>query len=77
MTTGGGTGQEAVAITLPTNTGLEMEITLGCQTASVTVLDANYAEVVSFDNIPVMGDTGMCDDQSLGFEPIFGSKDNR
>jgi hypothetical protein len=37
-----------------------MEITLGCQTASVSVLDSNYTEVVSFDNIKVMGDTGLC-----------------
>jgi hypothetical protein len=54
-----------------------MEITLGCRTASVTVLDTNYAEVVSFYNIPVMGDTGMCFDANVGLKPIFGNKGDR
>ncbi len=58
---GGGTGIESVFITLPAGIGLEMEITLGCQTASVTVLDSNFAEVVSFNNIQVMGNTGLCE----------------
>ena len=54
-----------------------MEITLGCKTASVTVLDSTYAEVVSFYNIPVMGDTGMCVDGERAFNPIFGDRDYR
>jgi hypothetical protein len=74
---GGGTGTESVFLTLPAGTGLEMEIILGCKTASVTVLDSSYAEVVSFTNIPVMGDTGMCVDGGNGFNPIFGAKDYR
>jgi hypothetical protein len=37
-----------------------MEISLGCQTASVSVLDSNFTEVVSFENIKVMGNTGLC-----------------
>jgi hypothetical protein len=41
-----------------------MEVTLGCQTASVSVLDSNYTEVVSFENIRVMGNTGLCDSNS-------------
>jgi hypothetical protein len=41
------------------------------------VLDASYAEVVSFDNIPVMGDTGMCASRDYGIKPIFGGKDYR
>ena len=57
---GGGTGNEAISITLPNGTGLEMEISLGCQTASVSVLDSNFTEVVSFNNIQVMGNTGLC-----------------
>jgi hypothetical protein len=64
LVTGGGTGQENIAITLPDGTGLEMEITLGCKTASVSVLDANYTEVVSFNNIKVMGETGLCQSSS-------------
>ena len=62
LTTGGGTGQESIAITLPSDTGLGMEINLGCQTATVSILDSNFTEVVSFDNIKVMGDTGLCQD---------------
>ena len=58
---GGGTGTDSVFITLPGGIGLEMEITLGCQTATVSVLDSNFTEVVSFNNVQVMGDTGLCD----------------
>ena len=58
---GGGTGEESVFITLPNGTGLELEILLGCNSATVAVLDSSdYSVVVSFDNIKVMGDTGLC-----------------
>ena len=58
---GGGTGSESVFITLPMGIGLEMEIILGCNTATVSVLDStDYSEVVTFDNINVMGNTGLC-----------------
>jgi hypothetical protein len=43
-----------------------MEITLGCQTASVSVIDANNVEVVSFENINVVGDTGLCQSGNSG-----------
>ncbi len=68
---GGGTGLERITITLPSGTGLEMEVSLGCQTASVSVLDANYTEVISFNNVRVMGDTGLCGSSS-SFAPSFG-----
>ena len=64
--TGGGTGAETLAITLPAGTGLEMEVTLGCRTATVTVLDSNFTEVVSFNNVQVMGNTGLCDSFAPG-----------
>jgi hypothetical protein len=64
LTTGGGTGQESIAITLPSNSGLEMEVTLGCQTASVSILDSNFTEVVSFNDIQVIGNTGLCQSTS-------------
>ncbi len=70
--TGGGTGNESIAITLPSYTGLEMEITLGCDTASVSVLDSNFTEIVSFNNIKVVGDTGLCESSFGGTEPRFG-----
>jgi len=68
---GGGTGLERITITLPSGTGLEMEVSLGCQTASVSVFDANYTEVISFNNVRVMGDTGLCGSSS-SFAPSFG-----
>ena len=57
---GGGTGTDAIAITLPSGTGLSMEVTLSCSAATVTVVDTNSAEVVTFENVQVIGDTGMC-----------------
>jgi len=57
---GGREGTEAIAITLPDGTGLAMEISLGCGSANVTVLDASFAAVVSFANVNVIGDTGLC-----------------
>ncbi len=48
-----------------------MEIILGCQTASVSVLGTNYAEVVSFDNVKVMGNTGLCDSGNDEVDPWF------
>ena len=58
---GVGTGIESVFITLPNGTGLELELILGCGTATVSVLDAqDYSEVVTFNNINVVGDTGLC-----------------
>ena len=75
LTTGGGTGQESIAVTLPTNTGLEMEVTLGCQTATVSILDSNFNEVVAFNNIHVIGDTGLCETGSETTRPAFGGGD--
>jgi len=74
LTTGGGTGNESVAITLPTSTGLEMEVTLGCHTASVAVLDSNYTEVVSFNNVMVMGNTGLCGSNGNTTTPWFDAR---
>jgi len=71
--TGGGTGQESIFINLPAGTGLEMEISLGCHTASVSVLDSNFTEVVSFNNIQVMGNTGLCESGS-NIQPWFEEK---
>jgi hypothetical protein len=75
LVTGGGTGQEDISITLPAGTGLEMEISLGCDTATVSILDANYTEVVSFRNVKVVGDTGLCQSSfdGLGMERGLGN----
>jgi hypothetical protein len=57
---GGGTGADSISITLPSGTGLAMEVSLGCQSASVSIFDASYTEVVAFNNVTVMGSTGLC-----------------
>jgi hypothetical protein len=60
LVTGNGTGTEAIAITLPDGTGLAMNIALGCRSATVAVLDVNFAPVAMFNNVSVVGDTGLC-----------------
>jgi hypothetical protein len=64
MVTGSGTGTEAIAINLPDGTGLAMEISLRCGSADVTVLDSSFAPVVMFENVSVVGDTGLCSGSS-------------
>jgi hypothetical protein len=65
LVTGDVTGIEAVSITLPSGTGLGMEISLGCNSANVTIMDANNVSVARFENVNVIGNTGLC---SGGFE---------
>lgn len=46
-----------------------MEVSLACDTATVSILDASYAEVVTFEDVPVIGDSGFCtNDESGEFE---------
>ena len=66
---GGGTGGETIIITLPRGVGLQMEVILGCDTATVSVLDStDYSEVITFNNVKVMGDTGLCQSENDGEE---------
>jgi hypothetical protein len=75
---GGGTGIESVYITLPNGTGLELEIEMGCNTATVSVLDStDFSEVVSFNNIQVLGDTGLCQDSASSTRRGFEKKTYR
>jgi len=61
-----------VYITLPNGTGLELEIEMGCNSATVSVLDSkDFSEVVTFNNIQVLGDTGLC--QLAANEPRHGA----
>jgi hypothetical protein len=39
---------------------------MGCGSAKVSVNDANSIEVVSFDNVKVMGKSGFCGRGNLG-----------
>jgi hypothetical protein len=61
LVTGGGTGAEAISITLPDGTGMSMEVVLGCQAAGVSIVDENSIPIVTFHNVPVVGNTGLCD----------------
>ena len=54
-------------ITLPSGTEMKMEVTLGCHSADVSVLDYNFVEVVSFRNVPVVGGSAFCGDRLSGY----------
>ena len=59
--TGNGTGGEAITITLPQGTGMVMEISVGCGSAFVAVLDQSFAPIVEFNDVTVFGDASFCD----------------
>jgi hypothetical protein len=62
LVTGGGTGSEAIAITLPNNTGISMEVSLGCTSATVAVVDEFSVPIVTFENVQVIGGSRNCSD---------------
>jgi hypothetical protein len=66
LITGNGTGSEAITITLPNGTGMNMEVSLGCDSAAVSVMDNLSATVVAFTNVPVIGNSGICRHRSAG-----------
>jgi len=78
LVAGSSSGGDAIAITPPDGTGLAMEISLHCGTANVTVLDATFAPVVSFENVTVVGDTGLCGGSTGGHltDPGFDFRSN-
>jgi len=78
LVTGNGTGTKAISITLPDGTGMAMDISLGCRSANVTVLDASFAPVVAFENVNVIGDTGLCGEPMGGHmsDPGFDFRSN-
>jgi hypothetical protein len=41
-----------------------MDVTLGCETASISIVDSNFVEVAYFSNVKVNGDTGLCQSDS-------------
>jgi len=52
---------------------MNMSITLGCNSATVSVLDSAGYEVVTFDNVKVSGATGACGRGVIGADDRFGS----
>jgi hypothetical protein len=72
LVTGTGTGAEAITITLPNGTGMNMEVSLGCDTASVSVIDDQSTTVVEFTDVPVIGHSSLCEDSNAnGFGEEF------
>ncbi len=53
---------------------MQMEVALGCNSASVSILDSNFAEVVSFGNVPVFGASAFCSGGNQGFGGFFDRK---
>jgi hypothetical protein len=53
---------------------MQMEVALGCNSATVSVMDSNFSEIVSFDNVPVFGASGYCSGGSQGFGGYFDPK---
>lgn len=66
--TGNGTGTDAISVTLPDGTGLAMEVSLGCGSADVTVLDSAFAPVATFSRVPIIGHEGFCTRQTDEFK---------
>jgi hypothetical protein len=66
LVTGGGTGAEAIAVTLPNGTGISMEVTLGCGTAEVSIVDEYSVPLATFKNVPIIGNTGLCSESDSG-----------
>jgi hypothetical protein len=48
-----------------------MEVSLGCGSAAVSIVDSNFTPIVEFSNVSVIGDTGLCGGAGLGTE--FGA----
>ena len=59
--TGNGTGSEAINIVFPQSTGMFMEVSMACGTASVTVVDETFAPIVEFAAVRVIGDAAFCE----------------
>jgi hypothetical protein len=45
---------------------MSMEVSLGCGSASVSVIDTNFTPIVEFSNVSVIGDTGLCGGAGFG-----------
>jgi hypothetical protein len=51
-----------------------MEVTVGCGTAGVSVVDDQSAQVVEFTNVPVLGGSSICGNSDAeGFGADFKS----
>jgi hypothetical protein len=71
LVAGDGSGSDAIVITLPGGTDMQMEVSLSCNSASVSILDSNFAEVVSFANVPVFGASSYCQGNGGGISDFY------
>jgi hypothetical protein len=58
--TGGGTGAQAIAITLPDGTGMAMEVSMGCGSAKVSIVDSFSVPIVTFNSVKVICGADFC-----------------
>jgi hypothetical protein len=53
---------------------MNMEVSMECGMASVTIVDENSVPIVAFSEVPVLGDTGLCGDNFVeGFGADFAA----
>jgi hypothetical protein len=53
---------------------MSMEVSIGCGAASVSIIDENSAPIVSFNDIPVIGNSDFCSNSAYGnFDADFAA----
>ena len=57
---GSGSGAQAIAITLPDGTGMAMEVSMGCGSAKVSIVDSFSVPIVTFSSVKVIGGAEFC-----------------
>ena len=57
---GSGSGAQAIAITLPDGTGMAMEVSMGCGSAKVSIVDSFSVPIVTFNSVKVIGGADFC-----------------
>jgi hypothetical protein len=51
-----------------------MEVSMGCGFAGVTIVDENSVPIVAFTDVPVLGNSGQCGNNSVGgFDAAFAA----
>jgi hypothetical protein len=78
LVTGTGNGSEALTITLPGGTGLNMDVSIDCETAVVSINDELAIPVVEFTNVPIIGESINCGGANIdGFGAAFKANPGR
>jgi len=53
---------------LPHGTGMTMEVSVGCDSAVVTIVDSESVPIIEFRGVPLVGDSGFCEEGGFGAE---------